>query len=246
MGREHKSESQTTSPHRRTHGWIAALLVLMLWGAVLILSRTAGFKAQVLNALNDRTGLEFTADRVRITPIGLLTIEGLESEQKAAQQPICQIGRIQAGWSALYAATGQYAYRIVISGMEWRIPANVPAQTDPPEWYERLSNRCRLTGLFPSLITGEEPRGLRTRAVRGKARLDITDSALEWVAPNGDRLAAAYGISLDWTPLKSASKRMVHARLQCARYREPGMPFTPRRREFIIDERKTVVMEHGR
>lgn len=236
------SSAPNESKPIRRHVWPwVVVLLLLVWGGMLIVSRTEGFESIVLRKIKKQTGLDLQAERVAVTWDGYLLMKGLTSEAASTDgKPVCTVQEVRSGWSPLHALTGQYAYRIVMVGAELHVPVWYMAENQDDPWLIWLREGCRSVGLFSSVIPVSADAGHRLKVMHTRRRIEIIDGAMVWNGRDGKQMAAAFGVDMVWMPMNTPSRPLMYCEFESARYRESGQPFEPKRLEAVMDKTKTI------
>ncbi len=219
---------EAEGPRRRLRSTLLALalLVAILYGTLLAVSRTAGFRALVEQRLDGAFGLAWRVDTLRLTPALALRFEGVEARAPGAdlEAPPALLfregelradlrallrGRLRAG--AARARDGELRFT---AGPEGWTPAGLAAHAFWADAWGGLGLDLVRPEPAPAAPAPEAAARPRAPAPVSTVGLDAFD--VRWVNADGSTHAAIRGLRLEMTPLAAGDRHFTHIRLAAA------------------------------
>ncbi len=212
----------------------ACIVAVILYGALLVISRTEGFRVFVRKKLAEAVPMTFEIGRCALTPSLALRLERVRAVDtatpgapEAAARRVLLRGRVD-GWRRvrLVRAEVEDGHIDFVQAGEGSWAPGLLAE--PAAWL------VRMCGLGGGLFDGDRaapPRGAAGPAASGGGGAPAGGTALSlalvlrdvnaawWAAGDGGTpLARLDGVSLDVTPLRVPGRDVVHVRLAAERF----------------------------
>ncbi len=194
-------------PPRRAHSGIGCLvttlvIVAMLGVALVLILPTRGASDLIADYLHDRTGLDVTVGRARLSFPNAVVLENIRSRGDGASNGVFSAQEVKLGWgldgAPVVKARGVELTLVRDEAGGWR--------PDPFAGVGELTDVAQTAGLLT-----EFPR----------LTLDVRDSAITWVS-GGTNTASVEGLAFRATPVRPQGRHLWLFEAQASRVLRAG------------------------
>ncbi len=259
-----KSKSDVKVVEDRPRGFLgrfvrtAMVVVIILYVATLLISRTDGFRYMVEERLKERTGAELNLGKVQMNmgmDLVLRDLAGPDLPERAV--PGFQVERMTFRWSVpRFFQRGRVPLsRIVIEGADIRLVRNGEGRWQPAAFVEPVDVLSDWAGMVvpaPPRSPAEPRADDRSTddalseeidVFRRETAYVIRETDIRWEEHDGTVLAALRNVRLDMTPLRVPPRDLQHVWLRVESGRTAdGRTFRDLQVELAIHDQQATLL----
>lgn len=232
-----------------TRFWVTAvILVLIVYGTVLMVSRTAGFRDLVRQELSERAGFPVRVGESRISPGLAMVLTDIKGFLRTNEAPVLRVAeaRLTVRWIPLLRGELWPVSRLVMSQPDLRFVAATNRGWQPLPWvHQALGSSIRLPGVDTGTLAGTATEWVRSQGLE----LELRDGTLRWDADLADEppVALLEGIDLVTRPIRPEDETLQWFSLHVDRAETEGVEWMRDARTVWIrmPDRDVLVSTNG-